>query len=511
MRPPKRLALVLSLLSLAAAAPAVRADTPAKKPAAKAAPGKPAPAGFAAHEVSTAHQELNAHHTTVVVHSKHGKMNIKKAIPHVAIHPDLFKKHADKSGNVKLPNGKVVKVGDWHAAVNHMEKALNGIGHSIHHEGKTRLGDHAAGHAELDKHAKAAAASHKPNPKRVKSTLAHASAHHDAIVALRASNGSATTTAANRAGGTTTVKTASVRTGGNDTATELDKAASMAEGVAVRAETAKTFNISAGDPAHFSAYLKGKAALQGDATFTGLHADIAAGGSLMGHSQDILNVNADFTAKKNGELEARVDASIAKKSIYSLSKRATKSWSKTERIQKSVDVSATVPIFSLGAVSVVAKIGVSGSAGIDYGMALGPGIVGGHVTPFVHTEVYVQASLKLAVPVAEAGAQGKLTLLNDELELTASASLVPANVKGKGVQWGVYSKMELHNSMEMLKGDVSVFLKLHYPCMKGFIPHICSKEFDHHLFGWNGMKTEGDLFHADKFVSLGIPATKMSM
>ena len=57
-------------------------------------------------------------------------------------------------------------------------------------------------------------------------------------------------------------------------------------------------------------------------------------------------------------------------------------------------------------------------------MALGPGIVGGHFTPFVDTSVYVQASVQVTVPIAEAGAVGKLTLLKDELELAASASLV---------------------------------------------------------------------------------------
>lgn len=505
MRSPQRFFLVLSAICAALlAAPPTRAETKLKKAVAKAK-------HFAAHEVSQHAATLGAHHTKVESHSKHGKLRIKPAIKHVAIPHDLFKKHADKDGNVKLPNGKVVKVGDWHAAHHHIEQALNSIGHSVHHEGKTRLGDHADGHKDLGKHATAAAQAHKPRPNRQKVTLAHANAHAEAMQTLRKNNGSSTTTAANKAGGTTTVKAASLRTGGLGAEGELSKAASMADGVAVRAETSKTFNISAGDPKHFSAYLKGKAALQGDATFTGLHADIQAGGSLMGHSQDILKVNADFTAKKTGELEARVDASIAGKSIYSLSKRATKNWSKTERIQKSIDVSATVPIFSLGAVSVVAKIGVSGSAGIEYGMAMGPGIVGGHVTPFVQAEVYVQASLKLTVPIAEVGAEGRLTLLKDELELAASASLVPAEVKGKGVQWGIYSKLALHNSMEMLKGDVSVFLKLHYPCLKHMVPHICSKHFDHHLFGWAGMKTEGDLFHVDKFVSLGIGATKMNM
>src|SRR5207302_524221 len=134
-------------------------------------------------------------------------------------------------------------------------------------------------------------------------------------------------------------------------------------------------------------------------------------------------------------------------------KSATKTWSKTERIAKSVDVSATVPIFSLSIVTVVGKIGVSGSAGVDYGMGLGPGIVGGHVTPFVDTKVYVQVSVQAPLDIADAGVEGTMTLLKDELELAASASLVPAEVKGKGIQWGIYSKMHLHNTMNMLNGD----------------------------------------------------------
>ena len=40
------------------------------------------------------------------------------------------------------------------------------------------------------------------------------------------------------------------------------------------AVSAKDFSLGAGDPKHFSAYLKGRAALQGDATYTGLKANI---------------------------------------------------------------------------------------------------------------------------------------------------------------------------------------------------------------------------------------------
>ncbi len=501
--PPSRNALLWPALVLAAlVAPSSRAANPVKAVAKKLEP----------HHFSAAGHALKTHPIHAKPGTAHGKFVLKKAIKHVPFPEEHFHKLADQAGNVKLPNGQSIKVGDFHAAVHHVEQALNGIGHSMRHDpGKrTRLGHHDDGHAQLASHHAAITAQHKKVP-HTKATQKDAENHHAAILALRQSNASSTTTAKNRAGGTTTVVAASTRGAGNSASDELAKAASMAEGVAVKAETAKTFNLAAGDPKHFSAYLRGKAALQGDATFTGLHAEVNAGGSLMGHSQDILQITADFTGKKTGELEARVDASILKKSIYSLAKRATKSWSKTERIQKTVDVSATVPIFSLGAISVVAKIGVSGSAGIDYGMALGPGIVGGHITPFIDTQVYVQAKVQITIPIAEAGAEGKLTLLKDELELTASASLVPAEVKGKGVQWGIYNKLALHNSMTMLSGDVSAFLKLHYPCLKGIIPHICNKEFDYHLFGWAGLKSEGELFSASKFVSLGIPATKMSM
>ena len=501
-------ALALSLI----AASALQAKPPAKKGSGSKGSGSGDDnSAFAAHEVSSKAAAIKKTPLHVKPATAHGKFIIKTPIKHVPIPIAHFRKLGDKNGNVKLPNGKTVKIGDWHAATNHLEQTLNSIGHSLHHDKgkKTRIGNHDTGHAELARHHAAIASQHK-KVAHTKKTAADHAAFSTAMATLRKDNASSTTTTKNKAGGTTTVHASTSRGVGNSAVDELNQAAGMASGVAVKAETAKDFNLAAGDPKHFSAYLKGRAALQGDATYTGLKANINAGGSLMGHSQDILLVTAEFTAKKSGELSARVDASIAKKSIYSLAKTATKNWSKTERISKSVDVSATVPIFSLAIVTVMAKIGVSGSAGVDYGVALGPGIVGGHVTPFVDTQVYVQCSIQGPLDIAEAGAEGKLTLLKDELELAASASLVPAEVKGKGVQWGVYTKLTLHNSMNMLSGDISAFLKVHYPCLDPW-PKICSKHLEYHLFGWAGKQVDGELFSQSKFISLGIPATKMSM
>src|SRR6266404_3088861 len=122
MRRYSRIALyscALALITLAASGVLAESKA-AKKAAAHPLPGVGSH-GFHPHEVSHLHAVISKHPTHAKPGTAHGKFVVKKAIKHVPIPHEHFRKLADKAGNVKLPNGKTVKVGDWHAAVHHIE------------------------------------------------------------------------------------------------------------------------------------------------------------------------------------------------------------------------------------------------------------------------------------------------------------------------------------------------------------------------------------------------------
>ena len=416
--------------------------------------------------------------------------------------------------------------------MNHAERALNSIGHSLKHPGaKVKVGHHEAGHLTLKTAPARINKLHQPNKQWKKSSLQERQKHHAELIAFRrhvAAKGlKAGGKIAPKKGGKATTASLTLPSKkptppaadapvpdappkwlvdymNKEMAAQAAKDAAAAQKpiVITKANVLKNWDLRAGDPKHFSAYVFGKAETRGDANSATLHAESTAGGSAFGYNHELLKLTADFTASRLEEHEARIEASVAGNSVYTLAKRSKEMWAKSDRIEKAVDVSATIPLFSLGIISVTAKIGIQGAAGVEYGVSMGPGIVGAHLSPYVRTAVYVQASVN--VIIAEAGAIGKLTLLNDTLELTGSLALVPNKSDGI-LRWGVYSKLQLHNNMEMLNGEVSAFVKLYFPCWTSILPSICNKQWDVHLFGWKGFQVQGDIFSQADFTQLDSP------
>ena len=421
--------------------------------------------------------------TTVKTHVEGAEVTAKKAIAWEKLEEDKYKALV-ASGEIALPNGKKVKSKHFFAAVNHIGKALASIGsHLVNDAGKAvQMGRHV----KFDERMKVATASltalHKPVDQFKKLTLDDVAAHQKEVLSFR-----------------------TARTGASDKNQALAaEFASVSDSgaLAKRVSVKKPWEMRAGEKKHVGAYVTGTSELWGDGSGTGLHTEARAGGHLLHDSRELLLIKADFNAPKSGELEIKLDASVQGKSVFSFSKKQKDALAVTQRSSKTFDVSATVPVFSLGIVHVVAKMGFTGTAGVDFGAALAPGALGAHVTPFVKATSYVQAAINLAIPVAEAGARGELVLIEDELQLEAHATLIPAQVGGKLV-WGVYTSIGAHNSLHMLDGEITVFASIHYPCLQDAAFKICTREVHHPILQSKGIKLEGDLFRERKFTALG--------
>ncbi len=451
----------------------------------------PALAGAAAKPQSGLEEDFDHAEATVKSHLEGSEVVVKKAVAWEQLDEAKYKAMV-KAGYITLPNGKKVKAKRFFSAVNHIGKALASIGtHLINDVTKAiQLGRNAT-FADRLKVAEATILSlHNPAAQWKKANLADVQAQQKDLLLLRTSLTEASSK--NQA-----------------LATELSSAAGDG-GTATRVSVKKPWALEAGQKKYVGAYVRGTSELWGDGTGVGLHTEAVVGGHILSGAREILNLKADINAPKAGKLEVKLDGSVAGKSVFSVNKSAKDNLALTDRLSKTFDLAATVPIFSIGIVHVVAKMGFTGTAGFEYGAALAPGALGAHVTPFVKATAYVQAAIALTIPIAEAGAKGELILIEDELELAANATIVPAKVQGK-VVWGIYSQIGVHNALNMLQGDLSIFAKLHYPCMQDAAFKICSKEVHHPIVESKGIKVQGDLFREKKFTSLGVALDKLKI
>ena len=253
----------------------------------------------------------------------------------------------------------------------------------------------------------------------------------------------------------------------------------------------KDWNHSLEFPDVFSAYINGKIELNGTKDVTKVDGEVNAGGSMFGESFELLRVTGNLNAPKSGTMNVKVGVSVLEKSVHSLDENVTAAWSKTDSISVRLDKSVTIH-FTLGPIPMSAKFGATGTAGINYGVAIAPLMASARVGPFVHTNVYAQAGVDLLI--AEAGAGANLTLLNTDGNLNGSLSMEIDSASKPYFKWtDSYSQ-----SLDMLGGNVYIFAKISYPCFCCW----CTDEYNWNVFSWGGFHVSGELFNDSKTLYL---------
>ena len=103
----------------------------------------------------------------------------------------------------------------------------------------------------------------------------------------------------------------------------------------------------------------------------------------------------------------------------------------------------------------------------------------------MHSSIYAQAGLN--VVIAEAGVGVTLTLVSWDMNVGGYTAI--------GWMNGLYVVDELYadHTLDMLSGNLYVYLKVFYPCLDPW-PDICSDQFQDNVFAWNGFHYDSVIF-----------------
>src|SRR5262249_11685811 len=142
-------------------------------------------------------------------------------------------------------------------------------------------------------------------------------------------------------------------------------------------------------------------------------------------------------------------------SIFNIDKTVTTNFTQTKKLNQAFDYGTSFH-FSIGPIPVSGKVGVRGSAGVDFTYGVRQAHATLNVTPHIEAKAYAQAGVDIGI--ASAGVGGQLTLLKDELVLGAEVGLDLDPQKGPYISEHLY----LHNKLEMLSGQFYLFAKVNY-------------------------------------------------
>lgn len=272
--------------------------------------------------------------------------------------------------------------------------------------------------------------------------------------------------------------------------------------IAAAGTETKNWDWSTGDAKTISAYLNGRLDIQGEKNLLKLTATGTAGAKVFGKAVDILKLTASAGIggdpfKKSGTnyaantgqvaLNASFNVQVAGSTVYTLSQsQKLPSWAVVKSASKSLDASTTIPFNILG-VPMSVKLGVTGSAGINFAFSLSPIAATLNVKPYVKSSAYAQVGVDLYV--LKAGVQGTLTILNDDLDITAEAYFTVAN---KALN--LYTSFKGTNTINMLNGSIGVYGEINYL--------FGSKKASIDIFKWSGITAKSTLWNVNKTIKL---------
>jgi hypothetical protein len=427
---------------------------------------------------------------------------------------------------ITLPDGRVVPAGAYYSQLNALESWLNGIGHSLKNKQPLPVVRRTRVNAELfNAQTKSVSAFHKALPKvdlqRFKLTAASTpmssqiqhmvsagEAQRLGVSAVEYEKGLKSLSVANLASAAPNHMVQAALHPAFKHNVQLTYKAKKIPKPSQQIHQAYPFNFEVGNAGTFQAYLRGKGTVDGVAyaiaspptnddlnnsqSHFAFHGDATAGGAVFNQGFTLATANADFTSSAK-LLTAKMDVSVLGQSIFHLNESAPGKFEREQKFSKGCDVNTSIPV-PIGPLTLTVKLGVQGEAGIQYGVGIYGGLpmVRGWVDPYVHSSVYAQAGIGIGGDWLgiSAGVGANMTLLNNDMEISAEA----------GIYWffafGLKEKLVVHNKLEMLSGRVYAFATFGHPCFPD-VWNACPSTITVDLFNWPGLKLEGDLLAVD--------------
>ena len=256
----------------------------------------------------------------------------------------------------------------------------------------------------------------------------------------------------------------------------------------------RSYDDSWGDRDYFAVGLHGKVGLNADKDNTKVFAEGWSTATVFDHDWKVVSIQGGAeapTTNANGPVRAYLKVTALGDDLFTpIDVRATGSLYKEDDQHIGVDESIKIPVVALGPFSVNVTLGFRGKAGIRYGVYLSPGSAQAKFMPYLETSAYGQAGLNVWLLVDfEAGVGATLTLLNDYLDLSATAGISFDQPQPRFFY--AYSGV---NSINALSGDVYVYLTIDY--------YIDSDTWKWNVFSWDGFSNDAYVIGP---VSYGIP------
>jgi hypothetical protein len=319
---------------------------------------------------------------------------------------------------ITLKSGKRMKASEFFAQLNELERQFNAMGHTLRRPGVFKLRAMAVDQQQLQ------------SQKAMLNSLPPATA---------------------------AVQSTAPTGGGFRTAGLLSQVAKVFPIVGVKVPTApatsapaaasmsKTWDQSFGSRDKVGAGLTGELNVVGSQDGVTASAVARAYGAVLDKEWDLVRVTGNMKAPKSGGGTVQVN-------LHVVGLGDTSFTSLTGDKTRQLDVSQKFPI-PIGPFTLNAKIGVRGSAGVQYGVALKPAGVNVSLTPKVQVSAYGQGGIDLGI--AEGGVGAELTLLKSALQLGAEGECV--TILGRNA---LKARTYGAGSLEALSGRLYAYAKV---------------------------------------------------
>jgi hypothetical protein len=348
---------------------------------------------------------------------------------------------------ITLKNGKQMRADAFFAQLNDLERQFNAMGFTLRQPGVFKLKAMAVDQQQLQTQ-KTMLNSLPPVTAAVQTTAPAGGAFHTAGLISRVVRG---------------IPIAGVLT----PTTPAPAAASMS----------KTWDQSFGSRDTVGAGLTGELNVVGSQDGVNASAVARAYGAILDHEWDLVRVTGNLKAPKSGGGTIQVN-------LHVVGLGDTSFTSLTGDKTRQLDVSEKFPI-PIGPFTLNAKIGVRGSAGVQYGATLKPAGVNVSITPKVQVAAYGQGGIDLGI--AEGGVGAELTLLKSALQLGAEGECVTFLGRNalKARTYGA-------GSLEALSGRLYAYAKVDVV--------FWSDEWQTDIWSFEGFKKDYTLFNESKTI-----------
>ncbi len=249
-----------------------------------------------------------------------------------------------------------------------------------------------------------------------------------------------------------------------------------------------------GDRARFYAALKGRIDINGSGHTIQSNAEAGLEAYVFNARADLLRATVNVQAPDSGDLSARINVSAFGGSVYDRQFKGG-TVQKSDSFSYSIGRDIVSQRFMVGPIPMNVTLGVRGSAGLRYDLYASPRYAKASAVPFLNTQVYGQGGPDIVIGGGGVGVN--LTLLNDELELTAKAK-IRTDLQAQKIF--LDANFYALNKLDALGGNVYIYAFTYVPNFG--IPPWEKKQWNWNVWDWKGFHHEGYLFNVNESVAL---------